>query len=83
MSHVAKSTEPVTSADEVPNIMRRAFASLRNGRGDPAVVALEFVSEDDVRSAVSDGRKLPVSPATVITPSARELGNEHSIFVRV
>jgi len=49
----------------------------------PAVVALEFVSEDDVRGAVSDGRKLPVSPATVITPSARELGNEHNIFVRV
>ena len=49
----------------------------------PAVVALEFVSEDDVRGAMSDGRKLPVSPATVITPSARELGNDHNIFVRV
>ena len=49
----------------------------------PAVVALEFVSEDDVRSAVSNGRKLPVGPATVITPSARELGNDNNIFVRV
>ena len=49
----------------------------------PAVVALEFVSEDDVRGAVSDGRKLPVSAATVITPSARELGNDNDIFVRV
>ena len=49
----------------------------------PAVVALEFVSEDDVRGAVSNGRKLPVGPATVITPSARELGNDNNIFVRV
>ena len=38
MSHVAKTTEPVTSADEVPNIMRRAFTQLRNGRGGPCVV---------------------------------------------
>lgn len=49
----------------------------------PPVSALDFVSEDDVRSAVSDGRKLPVGPSTVITPSARELGNENNIFVQV
>lgn len=49
----------------------------------PPVSALDFVSEEDVRSAVSDGRKLPVGPSTVITPSARELGNENNIFVRV
>ena len=49
----------------------------------PSVDALEFVSEDDVRSAVNDGRKLPVGSSTVITPSARELGNDNNIFVRV
>ncbi len=49
----------------------------------PAVNALDFVSEDDVRSAVHDGRKLPVGSSTVITPSARELGNENNIFLRV
>jgi acetaldehyde dehydrogenase (acetylating) len=49
----------------------------------PAVAALEFVSEGDVRSALSDGRKLLVGPATVITPSARELGNDHNVFLRV
>jgi len=52
-------------------------------RVPPVVRALEFVSEDDVRSALSDGRKLPVGVATVITPSARELGNDHSIFLQV
>ena len=49
----------------------------------PSVNALEFVSEDDVRSALSDGRKLPVGPSTVITPSAREFGNDNNIFVQV
>jgi hypothetical protein len=49
----------------------------------PSVDALEFVSEDDVRLAVSDGRKLPVGPSTVITPSAQDLGNENNIFVRI
>jgi acetaldehyde dehydrogenase (acetylating) len=49
----------------------------------PAVAALDFVSEDDVRSALSDGRKLPVGPGTLITPSARDLGNENNIFLRV
>ncbi len=38
MTPVAKTTEPVTSADEVPNILRRAFSRLRNGRGGPIVV---------------------------------------------
>ena len=38
MAQVAKSTEPVTSADEVPNILRRAFTQLRHGRGGPCVV---------------------------------------------
>ncbi|MEQ9638494.1 MAG: thiamine pyrophosphate-requiring protein [Alphaproteobacteria bacterium] len=40
MKHVAKTTEPVTSADEVANIMRRAFSRLRTGRGGPVVVEI-------------------------------------------
>ncbi|MDP6691708.1 MAG: thiamine pyrophosphate-requiring protein [Alphaproteobacteria bacterium] len=40
MAPVAKTTEPVTSADEVPNIMRRAFTQLRHGRGGPCVVEI-------------------------------------------
>jgi acetaldehyde dehydrogenase (acetylating) len=44
---------------------------------------LDFVSEEDVRRALEDGRKLPIGPATILTPSARELGNENSVFIRV
>jgi thiamine pyrophosphate-dependent acetolactate synthase large subunit-like protein len=38
MRGVTKSAEPLTSAAEVPNVMRRAFSHLRNGRGGPALV---------------------------------------------
>jgi acetaldehyde dehydrogenase (acetylating) len=47
------------------------------------VQALDFVSEDDVRRAMEEGRKLPVGSKTVITPSARDLGNENGVFLRV
>jgi len=40
MRSVAKLAEPVTSAAEIPNILRRAFSRLRNGRGGPAVVEI-------------------------------------------
>ncbi|MGH7091261.1 MAG: thiamine pyrophosphate-binding protein, partial [Stellaceae bacterium] len=38
MRGVAKSTEWLTSAGEVANVMRRAFSRLRNGRGGPVIV---------------------------------------------
>src|ERR1700739_2928489 len=38
MRGVAKSAEPITIPSEVPNVMRRAFTRLRNGRGGPCIV---------------------------------------------
>jgi thiamine pyrophosphate-dependent acetolactate synthase large subunit-like protein len=40
MRSVTKSAEPVTSPAEIPNIFRRAFSRLRNGRGGPALVEI-------------------------------------------
>ena len=40
MRSVTKSAEAVMSAAEVPNIFRRAFSRLRNGRGGPALVEI-------------------------------------------
>jgi len=40
MAPVTKSAEPVTSAGELSNIMRRAFSRLRNGRGGPVLVEI-------------------------------------------
>jgi acetolactate synthase-1/2/3 large subunit len=40
MRGITKSAEAIMSAAEVPNIMRRAFARLRNGRGGPVLVEI-------------------------------------------
>jgi acetaldehyde dehydrogenase (acetylating) len=43
---------------------------------------LEFVCEEDVRSAVRAGRKLVIGDKTIVTPAARELGEEKKVFVQ-
>ena len=40
LAHVAKHAEPITSGAEVPDIMRRAFSLLRNGRRRPVVIEI-------------------------------------------
>jgi acetaldehyde dehydrogenase (acetylating) len=41
---------------------------------------LDFVSEEDVRLAIRAGRKLLVAERAIITPAARDLGEEHRVF---
>ncbi|MGE0392833.1 MAG: aldehyde dehydrogenase family protein [Vicinamibacterales bacterium] len=40
-----------------------------------------FVCEEDVRAALRNGQTIPVSDRTIVTPSARELGDAHRILV--
>jgi acetaldehyde dehydrogenase (acetylating) len=42
----------------------------------------EFVCEDDVRAALRSGRKLLLGERTIVTPSARELGESAGVFVQ-
>ncbi len=42
---------------------------------------VDFVSEDDVRQALKKGEKICVGPRTIITPSARDLGEPREVFV--
>jgi acetaldehyde dehydrogenase (acetylating) len=44
--------------------------------------AADFVCEDDVRQAVRQGRKIVIGDHTIITPAARDLAEEHRIFVQ-
>jgi acetaldehyde dehydrogenase (acetylating) len=41
---------------------------------------LDFVCEEDVRTAIQAGRKLVVSERAIVTPAARDLGEQHHIF---
>jgi thiamine pyrophosphate-dependent acetolactate synthase large subunit-like protein len=40
LAAVSKHAEPITSGAEVPNVMRRAFSMLRNGRHRPVVIEI-------------------------------------------
>ena len=40
-----------------------------------------FVSESDVRLALSRGEKILIGPRSIVTPSARDLGNAHEVFI--
>jgi hypothetical protein len=45
--------------------------------------AVDFVSEADVRSAFENGEKIYITPKTILTPAARDLGDEKEIFALI
>jgi acetaldehyde dehydrogenase (acetylating) len=49
----------------------------------PALIekAADFVCEDDVRQAVKHSRKIVIGERSIVTPAARDLGEQHRIFV--
>jgi acetaldehyde dehydrogenase (acetylating) len=47
----------------------------------PAIPVVDFVCEADVRAALKENRKIYVGSKTIVTPAARELGNQHDILV--
>jgi len=47
----------------------------------PAPRVVDFVSEADVRTALERGEKIFISPRSIVTPSARELGDDRAVFV--
>jgi len=63
----------------------KAIAPLGAAKAPPEAPApprpVDFVSEDDVRVAIKKGSKIHVGPRTIITPSARDLGDPREIFV--
>lgn len=46
-----------------------------------AVVAVEFVAEDDVRRALQHSRQIVIDDKTIVTPAARDLAGTHGVFV--
>ena len=41
---------------------------------------VEFVCEDDVRQAMRDGRQIMIDDRTIVTPAARDMGEQHRVF---
>lgn len=41
----------------------------------------DFVCEEDVRQALKQGRKIVIGDRSIVTPAARDLGEQHRLFV--
>jgi acetaldehyde dehydrogenase (acetylating) len=48
----------------------------------PVSVPADFVCEEDVREAIRGGRKLVIGEKTILTPSARDLGESQKVFLQ-
>jgi acetaldehyde dehydrogenase (acetylating) len=67
---------PVEAASASP--ADRGTPTVSSGSEKPA----EFVCEDDVRQAVRQGRKIVIGERTIVTPAARDLGEQHRVLVQ-
>jgi hypothetical protein len=72
--------ETPKSESPVKTIIHELRPASTNGAKPTPV---DFVSEDDVRKALRDGERIYITPKTIITPAARDLGEEKDIFSKV
>jgi acetaldehyde dehydrogenase (acetylating) len=86
-------TPPATGRPETPSVSGAPVAVVASEPSPSAVKAqtasaptvqkaADFVCEDDVRQAVRKGAKIVIGDHTIITPAARDLAEEHRIFVQ-
>jgi acetaldehyde dehydrogenase (acetylating) len=75
-SSTSKAAEPSVPSAPAPDVGKKPEP--------PAKTAVEiqvFVSENDVRRAMTRSEKIFIGRKTILTPSARDLGLEHEVFV--
>jgi hypothetical protein len=76
---------PAPSRTEAPRVESNGGASSRVQASQPSTngrQTADFVSEDDVKRAIQKGEKIYVSPKTIITPSARDIGDPAEVFAK-
>ena len=72
-------TAPAAAETPVKTVIHELRPQSDNGsRPEP----VDFVSEADVRTAVEKGAKIYITSKTILTPAARDLGNEKDVFAK-
>jgi acetaldehyde dehydrogenase (acetylating) len=74
---IAAATPPAGSASPKPS-----FAAPPPATAAAQEKAAEFVCEDDVRQAMRQGRKIMIGDRSIVTPAARDLGEQHRVFTQ-
>jgi hypothetical protein len=78
-AHLQVGTLPSSACS--PEGERYSTSSETEPPSKPAVEVSPFVSENDVRRAMTRSEKIFIGRKTILTPSARDLGLEHEVFV--
>lgn len=74
---------PTPPAAQEPSAPPRSIqATAPTGAAANGHKAADFVSEDDVKRAIQKGEKIYVGPKTIITPSARDIGEPAEVFAK-
>jgi hypothetical protein len=71
-----------TREQEAPAPARPIQANAPASASSNGRKAADFVSEDDVKRAIQKGEKIYVGPKTIITPSARDIGEPAEVFAK-
>jgi acetaldehyde dehydrogenase (acetylating) len=71
-----------TEKPKTESPVKTIIHELRTESSTNGAKPVDFVSEDDVRKAVEKGEKIYITAKTIITPSARDLGEEKEIFAK-
>jgi hypothetical protein len=80
---LSNSDQPVQQTHPIPET-KPQIESPPAGNSDNGhkPLAADFVCEDDVKRAIVKGEKIYISAKTIITPSARELGEAREVFAK-
>ncbi|MCS6806977.1 MAG: aldehyde dehydrogenase family protein [Blastocatellia bacterium] len=79
-SRLGRAEEPPAGNPPVPPAPPAAQPATRTE--NPLPKAVDFVCEDDVKRAIANHQKIYVNSKTIITPAARDLGEQCDVFVR-
>jgi len=80
-SAAATDNSKTQNESPVKTIIHELKPQAATNGANPSTV--DFVSETDVRNAIEKGEKIFITPKTIVTPAARDLGDERDIFAVV
>ena len=78
----APASQPVAATSYSRPDPAAAATSVPSHSTESAATPAEFVCEDDVRAALKAGRKLVIGERSIVTPSARDLGEAQHVFIQ-
>jgi acetaldehyde dehydrogenase (acetylating) len=73
---------PPAQASAPPPVASQSNGGQAAASNGNARKTVDFVSEDDVRRAIQKGEKIYVNARTIITPSARDMGDPAEVFAK-